>query len=467
MDIREIIGEATEYDKKEMLERKRPKSWLKSVSAFANGIGGKLFFGISDDGEIVGLADPEKDADDISEIIKSKMDPIPEIKLSFEKTDDGKRIIILNVYPGKETPYYYIGDGNRQAFVRIGNESVVADRAALRRLVLKGAGTSYDSLPSPYEYKNMAFTKLRSICKQRTHNEFLDTDYESWGLINESGELTNAGALIADESPVRHSRLFCTRWNGLSKAPGLIDAVDDAEYSGSLITLLQEATAFVARNSKKAWMKLPDERKEMPEYPERAVLESCVNALIHRDYLEVGSEVHVDMFDDRLEIYSPGGMIDGTMVQNLDIMNVPSRRRNPVIADIFNRLRYMDRRGSGFKKIVEDYRLYESVSNGAKPIFRSELSSFFITLPNLQYAAKGQNGTLNGTLDGTLDGTKGPEAVLRHISKNPHVTIDELVTLTGISRRQISRHIKQLIEDEIITRDGGKRFGKWIVLKEL
>ena len=66
-----------------------------------------------------------------------------------------------------------------------------------------------------------------------------------------------------------------------------------------------------------------------------------------------------------------------------------------------------------------------------------------------------------------MDGTKGPEAVLRQISKNPHVTIDELVTLTGISRRQISRHIKQLIEDEIITRDGGKRFGKWIVLKEL
>lgn len=132
MDIREIIGEATEYDKKEMLERKRPKSWLKSVSAFANGIGGKLFFGINDDGEIVGLADPEKDADDISEIIKSKMDPIPEINLSFEQTDDGKRIIILNVYPGKETPYYYLGDGNRQAFVRIGNDSVIADRAALR-----------------------------------------------------------------------------------------------------------------------------------------------------------------------------------------------------------------------------------------------------------------------------------------------------------------------------------------------
>ena len=67
-------------------------------------------------------------------------------------------------------------------------------------------------------------------------------------------------------------------------------------------------------------------------------------------------------------------------------MNVPFRRMNPVIADIFNRLQFMDRRGSGFKKIVEDYRFYEDMSNGAKPVFKSEFTSFFITLPNLQYA---------------------------------------------------------------------------------
>ena len=462
MDIREIIGEATEYDKKEMLERNRPKSWLKSISAFANGVGGKLFFGINDDGDIVGLADPEKDADDISEIIKSKMDPIPEINLSFDKTDDGKCIIILNVYPGKETPYYYIGDGNRQAFIRIGNESVIADRTALRRLVLKGAGIPYDSLTSPYEYKNMAFTKLRSVCMQRTHKEFLDTDYESWGIINEKGELTNAGALIADESPVRHSRVFCTRWNGLSKAPGLIDAIDDAEYSGSLISLLQEATAFVARNSKKSWMKLPDGRQEMPEYPERAVLESCVNALIHRDYLEVGSEVHIDMFDDRLEIYSPGGMMDGSMVQNLDIMNVPSRRRNPVIADIFNRLQYMDRRGSGFKKILEDYRIYEGVSNGAKPVFKSALSSFFITLPNLQYAINGGDVVK----DVVKDVTKEQLDILDIMIQNSNVTASELSQKLGLTSRHIQRLIKDLADKGIIRREGGRKLGKWVIVKD-
>lgn len=121
MDIKRLIGEATEYDKKEMLEYKKPKSWLKSVSAFANGMGGKLLFGIDDDGEVVGLADCEKDCEVISETIKTKMDPIPEIHLVPE-TVDGKKIIVLTVFPGKETPYYYVGDGNRQAFVRIGNE---------------------------------------------------------------------------------------------------------------------------------------------------------------------------------------------------------------------------------------------------------------------------------------------------------------------------------------------------------
>lgn len=89
----------------------------------------------------------------------------------------------------------------------------------------------------------------------------------------------------------------------------------------------------------------------MLEYPEQAVFETIVNALIYRDYLETGSEAHIDIFDDRLEIYSLGEMYDGSLVQELDTnMMVPSRRRSPVIADVFSRIHYMERRGSGFRK---------------------------------------------------------------------------------------------------------------------
>lgn len=98
LDIRQLIGEATEYDKKQALEVKRPKSWCKSVSAFANGIGGKLIWGIADDDTLVGLADAKGDAEKISEAIKTHLDPIPDFKLSFAECD-GKEFVVLDVKP--------------------------------------------------------------------------------------------------------------------------------------------------------------------------------------------------------------------------------------------------------------------------------------------------------------------------------------------------------------------------------
>ena len=150
MDIIKLIGEATEYDKKLALEEKKPKSWCKSVSAFANTFGGALIFGISNDGQVVGLNDSEGDAEKISEIIKSRLTPIPEFKLRFHKTDDGKILVVLEVYKGDETPYYYSGDGVLEAYVRIGNESVKATATELKRLVLRGKNSSYDSQNSTY-----------------------------------------------------------------------------------------------------------------------------------------------------------------------------------------------------------------------------------------------------------------------------------------------------------------------------
>lgn len=164
-----------------------------------------------------------------------------------------------------------------------------------------------------------------------------------------------------------------------------MEALDDKEYSGSLVSLLQNGTEFVKNNTKKRWKKVGNGRVEMPEYPEQAVHEVIVNALIHRDYMEIGSEVHIDIFDNRMEVYSPGGMFDGSIVQELDMENVASKRRNPVIADIFSRMHFMERRGSGFKKIKADYRHAVNYRPEVEPIFRSTPKSFFATLYNLNY----------------------------------------------------------------------------------
>ena len=437
MDIKELIGEATEYDKKLALEEKKPKSWCKSVSAFANTFGGALIWGISNDGQVVGLNDPEGDAEKISEIIKSRLTPIPEFKLRFHKTGEGKILVILEVYKGDETPYYYSGDGVLEAYVRIGNESVKATATELKRLVLRGKNTSYDSQNSTYKAEDYAFSKLKERYKKWTGNSFDDKDLISFGLVNEQGNLTNAGVLLADESPIRCSRLFCTRWNGLNKSGGAVDALDDAEYSGSVISLIENGEAFIKRNCKMKWRKTANSREEMPEYVERSYHEALVNALAHRDYLVNGSEVHIDIYDDRIEIYSPGGMPDGSMIQDRDPLTVPSTRRNPVLADVFNRLGYMERKGSGFGKIISGYEFQINYSESKRPTFRSDRYQFTVVMPNLNY-----NDTQDVTQDVTQDNLD--IQIIELIRKNSKISTEKIAMALGVSTRTIKRHIKEM-----------------------
>ncbi|KIO47146.1 ATP-binding protein [Sanguibacteroides justesenii] len=472
-NIYTLIGEATAYDKKQMLEVRYPKSWLKSVSAFANGEGGTLIFGISDNDQIVGLADAKGDTEKINVDIKSKLDPVPAVNLELKEAD-GKTLVLLHVYPGQETPYYYIGDKQRLAFVRIGNESVTADRIQLKSLVLKSFGRTYDSLPSSYRFEDMAFSKLRSVHYKRLQRSFEDNEFVSWGIVDENSNLTNAGALLADESPVRQSRIFCTRWNGLDMTSGLGEAIDDVELEGCVIGQLQDAVSFVRNNSRKKWWKESDHREELPNYPERAVTEAIANAIIHRDYMQMGSEIHIDMYDDRLEIYSPGGVMDWRLIQQLNPLTVPSKRRNPLLADFFSRLGLMERRGSGMKKIINTYKYYEYLSDYRAPEFTSNASEFHVTLWNLNY--DGNNTTADNpyqkkelvkeSVEFTKEFIKASRQIYKLISTNPKVSTVQMAESMGLSTRQVLKYIKRLQDLHKIVRVGGRKTGEWKIIDE-
>lgn len=489
MNVHTLIGETTAYDKKQQLEIKRPKSWLKSVSAFANGEGGTLVFGISDDDQVVGLADAESDAERISEEIKTKLDPVPTVNLEF-KEFDGKKLVLIHVHKGQETPYYYIGDKQRLAFVRIGNESVVADRLKLKELVLRGAGRTYDSIPSPYKFEDMSFSRLKSVHYKRLGMSFNDSDFESWGIIDDDGKLTNAGALLADDSPIRHSRIFCTRWNGLDMTSGLGEAQDDAELEGSVVGQLQDAVAFVRNNSHKRWWKEAEYREELPDYPERAVTEVICNAIIHRDYLELGSEIHIDMYDDRMEVYSPGGMFSGKLIQQMNPLAVPSKRRNPLLADFFNRLKLMERRGSGMKKIIGAYKRFEGIKGFRAPEFRSDATEFHVTLWNLNYDERvieeispteipliiqefdGEDKALfvkefvKDPPQFAKEFVKASRKIYKLISQNPHISAAQIAESIGLSPRQVQKYMKRLQDLDKIVRVGGRKTGEWKIIDE-
>lgn len=473
MNIKDYLGETNFYDKKEQLEVKKPKSWLKSVSAYANGRGGKLIFGIKEDNTVIGLKDFKKDSEDISEIIKTKMDPVPEFDMELEEIDE-KIILILNIFSGRNTPYFVVDGGTRTAYKRVGNQSVPAGRIDLFNLSLKGEHISYDSLESIKKLEDVTFKELAIEYKQRTNGEFEEKDLKSFGLVNDEGNLTIAGALFADGYQVYQSRVFCTRWNGLTKANGRMDALDDAEFEGNIVYLLKATLDFVKRNSKKMWKKGPVYRTEYPEYPERAVQEALVNALIHRDYSVVGSEVHVDIYDDRMEIYSPGGMYDGTFVQNLDPLNVSSTRRNPIIADIFARMDLMERRGSGLRKIIEAYKMEENYKNDIKPEFKSTESSFITILKNLNYNTKndGQNvgenvgENVGQNVAKKLKPADRRKQILKIISLNPKYTAYDLSKNFGVVERTIQRDLKFLTEANLIKYVGSAKDGYWKILNE-
>lgn len=310
MELETLIAECTAYDYKVTLEEKKPKSWLKSVSAFANGSGGSLFFGVDNGGSVQGLDDVQHVCESISSRIRDYMDPLPEVEMIPHIIADSLHILQLKVKTGSYTPYYYVGDGQRVAFVRVGDESVPASAEQMMRLVLKGTNRTYDSLHTDYKADDYSFTILANTFKKRTNQEWDKKYLLSFGLVTSTGNLTNAGALFADDSPLSQSRLYCTRWDGKEKG----DAINDAEFTGNVLMLLREAMNFVKSNTKRGWEKLPDGRKNKTEYAERAVLEAMVNHFIHRDYTVMGGEVHLDIYDNRLVVTSPGGMYNGMLI---------------------------------------------------------------------------------------------------------------------------------------------------------
>ena len=173
------------------------------------------------------------------------------------------------------------------------------------------------------------------------------------------------------------------------------------------------------------------------------------------------------MFDDRIEIYSPGGMVSGISLEGKDLLKIPSKRRNPILADIFSRLKYMERRGSGFKKILADYEGQVEFNESKMPVFDADNDDFTLTLYNLNYGTNyatqvKQNGTQGDTQDDTRDDTQGDtqddtrddtqgdtqddtqEKIIKMIEETPRVSTSDMAKKLGIGIATVKRKIKKM-----------------------
>lgn len=450
MELKALIAECTAYDFKLMLEEKKPKSWLKSVSAFANGSGGSLFFGIDNNGIVKGLDDVQHVCETISSRIRDYMDPLPEVEMIPHETD-GLHILQLKVSSGHYTPYYYVGDGQLMAFVRVGDESLPATAEQMVRLVLKGSNKTFDSLHTDYKAEKFSFTILANAFKDRTKQDWNKKYLLSFGLVTGTGHLTNAGALFADDCPLWQSRLYCTRWEGKEKG----DAINDAEFTGNILMLLREAMNFVKSNTKRGWEKLPDRRKNKPEYAERAILETMVNHLIHRDYTVMGSEVHIDIYDDRLTVTSPGGMYNGLLIQDLDIADVSSERRNPILANVMAQLDYMEKRGSGLTRICNETKAQDGYKEELRPTFKSTQAQFQTII-----FAVTDTSNVGDMTETRL--TERQHKILNLIKESPTISGRQMSEILSVSQRTVERDLSALQKFGILRHDGKDNDGVWV-----
>ena len=312
-----------------------------------------------------------------------------------------------------------------------------------------------------------------------------------------------------DNCTVFQSRIFCTRWTGLYKD----DAISSVEHRANLVLLLKYGMDFIKNYTMSGWVKMPNYRLNLPDYSDRAIFEGLVNHLIHWDYTVMGGEVHIDIYDDRVELVSPGAMLDGTQIQDRDIYKVPSMRRNPVIADVFTQLDYMEKRGSGLRKMRELTEKLPNFLQGKEPQYQTEATSFYTTFYNLNW---GENrripveevaNRVNSTLEkspvneeysvekfgvnaekfgvnekGSVkkfgvnanrfgDTSKTPKKVSKTAQKiidlvisDPSITADNMANKIGVTKRAIEKNIKSLRDMEILAHEGSDKAGYWRII---
>lgn len=312
---------------------------------------GYIIFGVEDGTKkIVGVKDIKKSYEEVSNRIKTRIEPSIIPTIDIVNVED-KSIIVVKVLPGQHTPYYYVNKGTKIAYIRKGDQDCETNSIELNELILRGKNVGWDEQITDNLYRDFTFKNLKRYFKDIKGYDIDKESLESFNLVK-NNNLTNAALLFSDQNPVVGSFVACTRWNGMDK----ISAKDDIEYYGSVLVQIENSMEFIKKHMSNGWVKEGKlARKEIPEYDLDALREALINAEAHRQYLMRGTNIEVGFYNDRIEIISCGGLESRRKLEDF-LKKTTSTRRNQLVCDIFSRLDFMERRGSGIVKIFQAYK---------------------------------------------------------------------------------------------------------------
>ena len=363
MTIEEILaGESKNVEFKETLPEKSIK-YMKSVVAFANGSGGKIIFGIADKTrEVIGFdkEDVFKTMDAIANAVSDSCEPaiIPDITL---QTVDGKTVIVAEISEGRQRPYYIKALGrDGGVYVRVAGTTRLADEYMIKELMFEGSNRHFDQalctgLTITDEDIDTLCNAMKDQAVKNAHNEEQKASIKdvgrqqlrSWGvLIERDGKdyPSNAYAILTGHGGL-HVAIQCGVFKGTTKEV----FVDRREYTGPLWEQIDEAFQFVLRNIHLGATIVGIYRQDVYEIPPDAIRELIINAVVHRSYLDHGT-IQVAIYDNRLEITSPGKLPMGQTIERMK--EGYSKIRNEALAHAFSYMNLIEHWGSGIPRII-------------------------------------------------------------------------------------------------------------------
>lgn len=410
----------------------------KEIIAFANTDGGEIYVGVARDGSITGIADPESEMEKIGNMIRDGIKPDLTAYTSIERVEnDGKALIRVSVSRGLKRPYHLTDKGLKPTgvFVRHGVSSVPATDEAIRQMLRESDGTTFDKMRSvnqelTFEYAEKTF-QTSQVAFDSVHKRTL-------GLIDVDGYYTNAALLLSDQCG---HIIRCAVYEGTGKNK----FKTRKEFSGSILKQMDDAYSFLSLNNNLRATFDGLRRIDHADYPEEAMREALVNAVVHRDYDYSGSII-INIYDDRMEFISLGGLVKGLTLA--DIRGGVSQPRNAVIANVFYRLELIESYGTGIQKIMESY-----AGCGIEPKFAPAPASFVVTLPNRNTAEAAASDP----------GLSREENILRLMAKQGAVTRKDVEQLLGCSSFPANKALAALVEQGKIMKTGAARGTKYVL----
>jgi len=423
----------TEYKREYTIDIK------KEVIAFANSSGGVIYVGRDNDGDTYPLSDIDRTLSQITNSIRDSILPDVTMFVGYE-TDGGG--IKITVREGTHKPYFLPEKGLKPSgvYVRQGASSVPASFEQIREMIKLTDGDRFETARSLIQ--DLTFREAKEEF-ERCSVAFGENQMKTLGIIGADGLYTNLGLLLSDQCS--HTIKFAV-FNGTKKG----EFRTRKEIEGSVLRQMRLAFDFLSLSNNLAASVNGLDRIEQYDYPEITVREAILNSIIHRDYGFSGSII-VNLYDDRIEFVSLGGLVHGLRAEDLFVG--VSQPRNEKLANVFYRLKHIEAYGTGLRLIMQYYEDFD-----VKPEITATHGAFSLSLPNMNYARP---------LRAVHQPKSQHRIILDYLRYNTFITNNIVQEILSVKQTRAYKIIREMVDDGIIIKRGvGKEDNEYIKMPE-